>query len=55
LLQALTACDKETWLEFCAFIHENEANDDSILSHLVFSDEVTFDINGTVNRHNVRI
>jgi len=55
LLQALIACEKETRLEFCAFILGNEANDDSFLSRLVFNDEATFHINGTVNRHNVRI
>jgi len=55
LLQALTAYDKETRLEFCAFILENEANDDNFLSRIVFSDKATFHINGTINQHNVRI
>jgi len=55
LSQALAACDNETRLEVCAFIRENEANDDSFLSRVGFSDETTFHVNGTADRHNVRI
>ena len=29
--------------------------DDTFLSHLIFSDEATFHLSGKVNRHNVRI
>lgn len=34
---------------------QNAMEDDDFLDRLVFSDKVTFYLNGTVNRHNVRI
>lgn len=55
LVQALTNNDKEMRRTFCESMLEMVEDDETLFSRLVFSDEATFHLCGTVNRHNVRI
>ncbi|PNF43528.1 hypothetical protein B7P43_G03919 [Cryptotermes secundus] len=54
LVQALTNDDKRKRMEFCDSMLE-KMEDENFISRLIFSDEATFHLSGTVNRHNVRI
>ena len=54
LVQALTDDDKRKRIDFCSSMLEM-IDDETFISRLVFSDEATFHLSGTVNRHNVRI
>ncbi|PNF40249.1 hypothetical protein B7P43_G07078 [Cryptotermes secundus] len=54
LVQALTNDDKRKRMEFCDSMLEM-MEDETFISRLIFSDEATFHLSGTVNRHNVRI
>lgn len=51
LVQALTPADRISRFTFCIDVHERE----TLMSKLIFSDESTFHMCGTVNRHNLRI
>lgn len=55
LVQALSDEDKRCRAEFCEWMLEKMDEDDNFISRLFFSDEATFHLSGTVNRHNVRI
>ena len=55
LVQALSDDDKRYRAQFCEWMMEMVEEDESFISRLVFSDEATFHLSGTVNRHNVRI
>ncbi|PNF40965.1 hypothetical protein B7P43_G08819 [Cryptotermes secundus] len=54
LVQALTNDDKRKRMEFCDSMLET-MEDETFISRLIFSDEATFHLSGTVSRHNVRI
>ncbi|PNF43566.1 hypothetical protein B7P43_G03926 [Cryptotermes secundus] len=54
LVQALTNDDKRKRMEFCDSMLEM-MEDETFMSRLIFSDEATFHLSGTVNLHNVRI
>ena len=53
LVQAITADDKRKCKQFC--VDMQEKLEDEFNKRLVFSNEATFQKNGKVNRHNVRI
>ncbi|PNF42612.1 hypothetical protein B7P43_G01283 [Cryptotermes secundus] len=54
LVQELTNDDKRKRMEFCDSMLEM-MEDENFISRLIFSNEATFHLSGTVNRHNVRI
>jgi hypothetical protein len=54
LLQALKPVDKEHRLSFCVSM-QTLMETGGFVESLVFSDESTFHLSATVNRHNVRI
>jgi hypothetical protein len=53
-VQAHTPADKVKRREFCEEI-QLKMEEDGYVERQIFSDESTFHISGTVNRHNVRI
>ena len=53
LLQALNPQDHNLRFHFCIHIQQQQ-EEDGFAEKLVFSDEVTFHVCGTVNRHNVQ-
>ena len=55
LVQALTNEDNEMRRIFCESMLEMEEGDEILFLRLVFSNEATFHLCGTVNRHNVHI
>ena len=54
LAQQLKDTDKPARRDFC-FAMQEKLEDDGFDDRLVFSDEVTFHVNGKVNKHNTRI
>ncbi|KAL3288976.1 hypothetical protein HHI36_003419 [Cryptolaemus montrouzieri] len=54
LVQELNEDDFGRRFHFCETISERVMNNPHYLFHLCFSDECTFFLNGTVNRHNCR-
>ena len=52
LVQTLRPKDKRKRMEFCDRGLQN-MEEDTFLQRLIFSDEVTFNLTGKVNRHNV--
>ncbi|PNF19518.1 hypothetical protein B7P43_G02327 [Cryptotermes secundus] len=54
LVQALTNDDKRKRMEYCDLMLEM-MEDETFISRLIFSDEVTFHLSGTVSHHNVHI
>jgi len=54
LLQELTEDDNDRRLQFCEIMSEIVINDPNYLFNVCFSDECSFFLNGTVNRHNCR-
>lgn len=50
----LTEDDPDRRLHFCETITELIEQQPNVLDHIIFSDEATFCLNGTVNRHNCR-
>ncbi|PNF26248.1 hypothetical protein B7P43_G02693 [Cryptotermes secundus] len=54
LVQALTNDDKRKLMEFCDSMLEM-MEDETFISRLIFSDEASFHLSGTVNCHNMRI
>lgn len=54
LVQELSEDDFDRRIEFCERLMEICNNDHDFAHNVVFSDEATFCLNGTVNRHNCR-
>lgn len=54
LVQELSDDDFNRRLEFCESVMDICNRDDNFVQNVVFSDEATFCLNGTVNRHNCR-
>lgn len=54
LVQELSEDDYDRRVEFCEQLLEICNNDPNFASNIVFSDEASFCLNGTVNRHNCR-
>lgn len=54
LVRALTNTEMKKRMEFCESIQEI-MEDETFISCLIFNDEVTLQLIGTVNRHNVLI
>lgn len=54
LVQELSEDDFDRRIEFCAEMMERFNQDNTFFNRIVFSDEATFQLNGTVNRHNCR-
>lgn len=52
LVQELTEDDFDRRLQFCEEIMMRSDEDNNLFTHMVFSDEATFQLNGNVNRHN---
>jgi hypothetical protein len=52
LKHAVTEDDPERRLEFCEWIQRKVGEGAQFLSMIVWTDEATYDLNGTVNRHN---
>lgn len=55
IMQALQPEDKPQRYDFACDMLDRCDQDPAFLSRIMFSDEATFHISGTVNRHNVRI
>lgn len=55
LVQELSEDDFDRRLEFCEEMAQICNRDDNFAQNICFSDEATFCLNGTVNRHNCRI
>jgi len=53
-IQELSEDDFDRRVQFCDLIMEMINNDPLFLDNIVFSDEVTFELTGNVNRHNYR-
>jgi hypothetical protein len=51
-VQELLQTDKPSRMTFCGIILEKQERDVNFISNLVFSDEATFHLNGSVNTHN---
>ena len=51
-VQELKTDDQPKRLEFCHVITERQRRDPNFVQNICFSDEATFHINGSVNRHN---
>jgi hypothetical protein len=54
LVQELHEDDYDRRLQFCEIMSERAGNDPQFLFNICFSDECSFFLNGTVNRHNCR-
>ncbi|EFN73065.1 hypothetical protein EAG_00196, partial [Camponotus floridanus] len=54
LLQELNEDDFDRRLQFCEVMSERITNNPNFLFNICFSDECSFFLNGTVNRHNCR-
>lgn len=54
LIHELNEDDFDRRVEFCEQMMEKCTADENFASNIVFSDEATFMLNGTVNRHNCR-
>ena len=54
LLQELSEDDFDRRSEFCETVMELSNQNLEFVRHIIFSDEATFYLNGTVNRHNCR-
>lgn len=54
LVHELNEDDFDRRIEFCEDMMERIDNDPNILRNLIFTDEATFQITGTLNRHNCR-
>lgn len=54
LVQALSEDDFDRRVEFCEYMMERCNNEADFVNNIIFSDEATFYLNGTVNRHNCR-
>ncbi|XP_024869057.1 uncharacterized protein LOC112452865, partial [Temnothorax curvispinosus] len=52
--QELTECDFDRRNEFCDEMMRRCDNDNTFLDNIIFSDEASFELNGTVNRQNCR-
>jgi hypothetical protein len=55
LVQDLKPEDLAIQYEFCREILTRVENENDLPARFIFSEEVTFHINGKVNRHNVRV
>jgi hypothetical protein len=55
LLQNLSENDKILHHSFCMDMQQRSEKSDHFFDRLIFGDELTFHISGTVNKHNVRI
>lgn len=54
LVQELSEDDFDRRVEFCDVMMQMISDDPLLLNNIVFSDEATFELSGTVNRHNCR-
>ncbi|KYN30037.1 hypothetical protein ALC57_00480, partial [Trachymyrmex cornetzi] len=54
LCQELSEDDFDRRIEFCDLMMEMIFDDPLLLNNIVFSDEITFELTGNVNRHNCR-
>ncbi|XP_018375240.1 PREDICTED: uncharacterized protein LOC108769006 [Trachymyrmex cornetzi] len=54
LVHELNEDDFDRRVEFCEYMMSRIDDDHNFLSRIVFSDEATFQLNGTLNRHNCR-
>lgn len=54
LVHELNEDDFDRRVEFCEDMMERVDNDPNFIHNIVFSDEATFQINGSLNRHNCR-
>jgi len=54
LVQKLNKDNFDRRMEFCKLIMKKIDNDPNFLFNIVFSDEATFELNDSVNKHNCR-
>jgi transposase len=54
LIHELTEDDPDKRMEFCEILQNQITNNPAMLRNILFSDEATFCLNGSVNRHNLR-
>ena len=52
LIHGLIEDDPDRRLQFCETILSEERDDEGLLGKIVWSDEATFKLSGSVNRHN---
>jgi hypothetical protein len=52
LLQALNEDNPDRLMEFCEWLLDSTQEDPTLLDRILWTDEVTFQTNGRVNRHN---